>query len=34
MKISSRVFVIAVVTVMACCFMAGSTFAADLEKKL
>ena len=34
MKISSRVFVIAVVTVMACCFMAGSTFAADLEKKV
>jgi len=34
MKISSRVFMIAVVTVMACCFMAGSTFAADLEKKV
>lgn len=34
MKISSRVFVIAVVVVMACCFMAGSTFAADLEKKV
>lgn len=34
MKISFRVFVIAVITVIACCFMAGSTFAADLEKKV